>query len=421
MNIFFSGLGGVGMGPLAEIARDAGYTVFGSDIEESLMTTQLQQGGIDVHIGQQDGSFLQTTHDHSEIDWFVYTPALSPDHPEVVLAKKLGIKTAKRGEYLAHFIADKQLKLIAISGTHGKTTTAGMMIWTLQHLGVPISYSIGTTISFGPSGRYDAMSEYFVYECDEFDRNFLLFSPHVALISSIDYDHPDTYPTQDEYTSAFRQFVHQSAMTILWQKDADYITTREPSAWSLQDNEVLDLRIAGAHNRRNGTLVLKALERLHIGESKDIRLSLESFPGTDRRFEKLDNNLYSDYAHHPVEIAATLQLAREISDHVVLVYQPHQNIRQHEIKDDYTDQFELAGEIYWLPTYLSREDASLVILQPGELITHITNQDRIHVAALDDALWDTIEDARNNGSLVIGMGAGTIDAWLRSHVAKNVS
>jgi UDP-N-acetylmuramate--alanine ligase len=138
VNIFFSGLGGVGMGPLAEIARDAGYSVFGTDIEEGLMTDKLLSGGIDVHIGVQDGSFLRNTHDTSPVDWFVYTPALDDDHPELVLAKRLGIKTAKRGEYLAHFIEEKKLKLIAISGTHGKTTTTGMMIWALRELAVPV-------------------------------------------------------------------------------------------------------------------------------------------------------------------------------------------------------------------------------------------------------------------------------------------
>ncbi len=418
MNIFFSGLGGVGMGPLAKIARDAGYNVFGSDVEEGLMTNKLRLDGIDVNVGPQEGSFLQATHTTAPIDWFVYTPAIKDDHPELVLAKQLGIKTAKRGEYLAHFIEEKQLKLIAVSGTHGKTTTTGMLIWTLQELDVPISYSIGTTLTFGPSGHYDPASEYFVYECDEFDRNFLLFSPHLAIIPSIDYDHPDTYPTEDDYTDAFRQFVHQSEATILWQKDADFITLDEPSAWSLRDDEVLPIKLPGSHNRRNATLVLKAVERLSLGTNDDSQAALERFPGTDRRFEKLGDNLYSDYGHHPVEIAATLQLARELSDHVVLVYQPHQNIRQHELHGGgYTDQFELAEEVYWLPTYLSREDPTLEILQPEDLIKDITNKDHVHVADFDDELWSIIEQARTNGKLVIGMGAGAIDRWLREHVS----
>ncbi len=413
MNIFFSGIGGVGVGPLAEIARDAGYNVMGSDLEVGLMTKKLQAEGINVHIGPQDGSFLQKAHEQQAIDWFVYTPALKDDHPEFLLAKKLGIKTAKRGELLAHIIQEKQLKLIAVSGTHGKTTTTGMLIWTLQQLGIPVSYSIGTTISFGPSGHYDPSSEYFVYECDEFDRNFLLFTPYISLISSVDYDHPDTYPTKDEYTSAFRQFIHQSKATVLWQKDAEYLETKETNAWALQEDEVLGLALPGEHNRRNGTLVLKVLERLHLGENNDNRLALESFPGTDRRFEKLADNLYSDYGHHPVEIAATLQLAREVSQHVVLVYQPHQNVRQHELRGEYIDQFELADTIYWLPTYLSREDPDLPILDPQQLVQTINNKDDIHEATMNDELWQHIQDARRDGALVLCMGAGTIDGWVR--------
>jgi UDP-N-acetylmuramate--alanine ligase len=418
MHIYFSGLGGVGMGPLAEIARDAGYHVSGSDIEEGLMTAHLASRGIDVHVGIQDGSFLQQMHDSEPIDWFVYTPAIPEGHPELVLARELGIPTLKRGEYLAHFIEETDLKLIAVSGTHGKTTTTGMMIWTLKQLGIPVSYSIGSTIGFGPSGVYDPESEYFVYECDEFDRNFLYFHPYISIISSVDYDHPDTYPTEDEYKAAFRDFLDQSKMAVLWKNDADFINTRKEDAWYLQDDDIREMRLAGAHNRKNGTLVLKALERLGIGSIENNIEVLESFPGTDRRFEKLAENLYSDYGHHPTEIAATLQLAREVSDHVVLVYQPHQNIRQHEIKDQYTNQFELAEEIYWLPTYLSREDPNLAILTPEELIVNITNKDHVHVADFNDELWQTIETARRDGKLVLGMGAGKIDGWLREQLER---
>lgn len=418
MHIYFSGLGGVGMGPLAEIARDAGYTVTGSDVEEGLMTDHLATRGIDVHVGEQDGAFLEEAHRKEPVDWFVYTPAIPEGHPELVLARERGIPTLKRGEYLAHFIEETGLKLIAISGTHGKTTTTGMVIWTLKQLDIPVSYSIGTTINFGPSGVYDANSEYFVYECDEFDRNFLYFHPTLSIISSVDYDHPDTYPTEDDYKAAFRDFLDQSQTAILWQNDADYIGTSQDNAWYLQATDVCDLTLAGAHNRRNGTLVLKALERLGLGNTEKNTEIIESFPGTDRRFEKLAENLYSDYGHHPVEIAATLQLAREISDHIVLVYQPHQNIRQHEIKDQYIDQFELAEDVYWLPTYLSREDPNLAILRPEELIVNITNKDHIHVADFDDALWQNIEQARSEGKLVLGMGAGKIDGWLRDQLNR---
>src|SRR5690606_24799052 len=126
------------------------------------------------------------------------------DHPELVAARLLGIKIAKRDELLAFILKEKGLKLIAITGTHGKTTTTGMLVWCLQNLGVPISYSVGSTLPFGPSGAFRPDSEYFVYECDEFDRNFLHFEPYLSVITSIEYDHPDTYPTENEYYDAFR-------------------------------------------------------------------------------------------------------------------------------------------------------------------------------------------------------------------------
>ncbi|QQG50971.1 MAG: hypothetical protein HZB75_00460 [Candidatus Saccharibacteria bacterium] len=415
MNIYFSGVGGVGVGPLAEIAQDAGYGVQGSDRTESLTTRELRSRGIPVNIGQ-DGEFLQSCHESQPIDWFVYTSALPKDHPELVLARQLGIKTAKRDELLTYIIADKNLKLIAVAGTHGKTTTTGMMIWTLQELGIPVSYSVGTTLSFGPSGKYNPDSEYFVYECDEFDRNFLHFSPNVALITSLGYDHPDTYPTEGAYREAFMQFITQSTQTIMWQYDSNAFRNPPLRSWTLQDNEAVHIPLAGAHNRRNATLVMKALEFLHLTTNENALDILSRFPGTDRRFEKLADNVYSDYGHHPSEIAATLQMARELSEHVTLVYQPHQNVRQHEIKAHYTDCFMLAEEVFWLPTYLSREDPALPILTPDDLIRDIANKDVITIAELDDALWEHIEDARAKGNLVLAMGAGSIDAWLRSHI-----
>lgn len=415
MNIFFSGIGGVGIGPLAEIAHDAGYDVQGSDATEGLITRELRARGINITIGQ-DGEFLQACHDQSPIDWFVHTAALPTDHPELALAKQLGIKTAKRDELLAHIIKEKDLKLIAVAGTHGKTTTTGMLIWTLQQLGVPISYSVGTTISFGPSGKYDPRSQYFVYECDEFDRNFLHFNPHVSLITSLDYDHPDTYPTEENYRQAFAQFVGQSDMTIIWQPDYALIEPVESESWILGTDEVMEIRLPGAHNRRNATLVAKTIEYLESGDVDKAITALQSFPGTDRRFERLDDNLYSDYGHHPVEIAATLQLARELSDHIVLVYQPHQNVRQHEIRDQYTHQFELAETVYWLPTYLSRENPDLPILTPSELTQSITNRSTIQMAELDNDLWQAIQAARGDGKLVLCMGAGSIDSWLRQRL-----
>jgi len=416
MNIYFSGIGGVGIGPLAEIAVDAGYSVAGSDPAKTLMTKQLLQKGITIDT-VQDGTFLITHHHDKPINWFIYSSALPDDNPELEMARKLGIQTAKRDELLAYIIDDKNLKLIAIAGTHGKTTTTGMLIWAMQQLGIPISYSIGTTIKFGPSGKYDPLSEYFIYECDEFDRNFLHFHPFLSLITSIDYDHSDTYPTINDYLEAFRQFATQSNQIITWNDQHQELFRDLHRVKIINPSETTsNIAIVGKHNRRNATVVQAALQLL--GFDQDINNILARFPGADRRFEKLADNLYSDYSHHPVEIAATLQLAHEISNQIVLIYQPHQNIRQHEVRDQYTNQFELAETIYWLPTYLSREDPNLPILKPEELIQNVTNKEDIHVVDFSDELWNIIQQARQEGKLVLLMGAGKIDSWLRDKLAE---
>lgn len=418
MNVYFAGIGGVALGPLAEIARDLGYEVSGSDPNEGLMTKRLAETGIAIH-ADQSGEFLQAQHQQTPIDWFVYTSAMPQDHPELARARQLGIAhIVKRNEFINFILAEKQLKMIAIAGTHGKTTTTAMFVWAMQQLGIPVSYSIGTTISFGPSGAYIPGSEYFVYECDEFDRNFLAFSPDLSLITSIDYDHPDTYPTRADYAAAFTQFMNQSSQVIMWNHDMIEGLTPPQTAWQLRDSEIIDFALAGIHNRANATLIAKAAEFLALSNQGSIRTALSSFPGSARRFEKLGDNLYTDYGHHPAEIAATLQLARELSDHVVLVYQPHQNVRQHQIRDEYTDCMGLAEHIYWLPTYLTREDPTLAVLSPEELTANLVNREAVSYADLNDDLWESISTARAEGKLVLCMGAGTIDGWLRKQLKR---
>lgn len=416
MNIYFSGIGGVAIGPLSEIALDAGYEVQGSDKTSSLVTERLEKRGIPLSIGEQDGSFLRERHDKKPIDWFVYTSALPLDHPELVLAQKLGIKTAKRDELIARIITEKNLKLIAIAGTHGKTTTTGMAIWLAKYFSLPVSYSIGTTLSWGPSGRYVPGSEYFIYECDEFDRNFLHFRPFISVITSLDYDHADTYPTQESYREAFKQFAMQSETLFTWREYEPVFGTATNTHYI--DTVASSVRLHGEHNRRNASLILAAIEAFGLPAKYAID-GLNKFPGTDRRFEKLASNIYSDYGHTPAEIAATLQMAREISDQIVLVYQPHQNTRQHQIKDEYKDAFVAAEKIYWLPTYLSRENPSLPILAPEELYSDLANHSVVDTAEPNDTLWQTITDARKQGKLVLLMGAGSIDAWARDNLARS--
>lgn len=419
MRLYFSGIGGVGIGPLAQIARDGGYEVIGSDAAESPITRQLSDSGITVYIGQ-DGSQISQAHESAPIDWFIYTSALPSDHPELVYARDHGIKASKRDGFLAEFIKEKDLQLIAVAGTHGKTTTTGLLMYAMKQLGIPLSYSIGTTVNWGPSGLFDSASKHFVYECDEYDRNFLHFEPHVSIITALDYDHVDTYPTEKDYRDAFVQFLQQSFFGVLWEKDVQYLQTDLATDYEAYDEhmDLSHITLPGDHVRHNAFLVQKTLEKL-VGDThttEEIVAAINAFPGTSRRFEKLGNNLYSDYGHHPAEIAATLQMAKEVSDKVALVYQPHQNIRQHEIKHDYVDDvFINADQIYWLPTYLSREDPALAILTPQELSSQLTKT--VQASEMNDELWHTITDLRNNGYLVLCMGAGSIDSWIRAKLS----
>lgn len=417
MNIYFAGIGGVGIGPLAEIASDAGHYVAGSDALKSPVTHQLEARGVEISY-IQDGSFVEQTNINHPLDWFIYTAAMPPDHPELLKARALGIKTGKRDELISEIIREHNLKLIAVAGTHGKTTTTGMLVWVFKQLGIPISYSVGTTLAFGPSGHFDKNAQYFVYECDEFDRNFLHFTPYLSLITIVDYDHPDTYPTPADYLAAFQQFLNHSEHSIMWQREADQGLQIHNAGTVLKMGDLPPLHLIGVHNRENGALVARACEYLKIGTYDSVTTALNTFPGTSRRFEQLNTGLYSDYGHHPTEIAATLQLAHELSNHVTLVYQPHQNTRQHQVRTQYTTCMELADKIYWLPTYLSREDPSLPVLTPEQLTENLTNRSAVEYRDMNDQLWADIQRERAMGNLVVVMGAGTIDSWLRDQLTR---
>jgi UDP-N-acetylmuramate--alanine ligase len=421
MHIYFSGIGGVGLGPLAEVAKQAGHTVSGSDIAPGLMTEQLERLGIKYSIGQT-GAEIAAVHEKSPIDWVVITAALPPNHPEIAFAKTHKLRLSKRDEFINYIVNQKKLKLIAVSGTHGKTTTTAMLIWLFRQFDTPASYSIGTTLSFGPSGKFDPSAEYFIYEADEYDRNMLKFHPAISLITALDYDHPDTYPSVEEYKQAFGQFLEQSERTYLWQKDADYLGLKKPSGLTIVDTTLCatcPVTLTGEHNRQNASLVMACFTQLFTEfKIENVTMAMNHFPGAMRRFEKLAENIYTDYAHHPTEIAAMIQLAREISDHVIIIYQPHQNLRQHDVKDNYKTCFDGAEHVYWLPTYLSREDPKLPVLSPEDLMSGMNHPEIAEAAQLDDQMIKIIHEAHHQDKLVLAFGAGDIDGWLRKNLKE---
>lgn len=413
MNIYFSGIGGVGVGPLAMLAQDAGHNVFGSDREKSQTYNDLSGRGIELST-DQSGAFIREIHENNELDLLIYSSAIPDDHPELLIAHEYGITIAKRDDLLNQLIKYKNLKLLAVSGTHGKTSTTGMFIWVMKELGLPISYSVGTRLSFGPAAKYDKDSEYFVYEADEFDRNMLKFKPFVAVITSLDYDHPDTYEDETDYHDSFQQFVDQSDSAIAWRGlnlDGDNLT--------LLEDVSPEINLPGNHNKANGTLVLETIRKLlPEQDEKAVLLAINSFPGTARRFEELAPGLYTDYAHHPVEITSTIELARELNDNVVVIYQPHQNIRQHQLAKSggYRDSFSGAKKVYWLPTYLSREDKDLAVLSPAELIDTTDKSSEYIPSEMNEKLTESIKADLESGTMVIAMSAGDLDGWIRDLV-----
>jgi UDP-N-acetylmuramate--alanine ligase len=425
MHIFFSGIGGAAIGPLALIAKQAGYKVSGSDKQESNYLDYLRKHGINDIIVGQSREAIAELHDRDPIDWFVHTAFLDAGKVEYDFCKEQDIKVSKRDELLNLILSDKQLKLIAIAGTHGKTTTTAMAIWLMKQLNLPISYSVGAKISFGEMGVYEPSSEYFVYEADEFDRNFLNFEPHLSIISGVSWDHHEIFPTRDEYQQAFRDFINQSEVTVAWQDDATYLSLDDgvQSELLIQDDDderVHDLTLKGLYNRRDAWLVVQAIHKL-TGEPIDTLIThMNDFPGSNRRMEMLAPGLYSDYAHTPEKIrgamSVALEMAADDNKPLIVIYEPLTNRRQHFMINDYRDCFTGAAQVYWAPSYLAREDPEQRIIEPAELIARLDDPTIAQPVELDDALERTIEAHLAKGDMVVAMaggGGGSLDEWLR--------
>ncbi|MBR3135254.1 hypothetical protein IKG54_01660, partial [Candidatus Saccharibacteria bacterium] len=362
---------------------------------------ELKAAGIPIKIGEQDGEFLR----ESGAEWYVYTSALPADALELLVAQEMGMKISKRDELIAYLVSELGLKMVAVAGTHGKTTTTGMIIWACLQLGLPVSYLIGTTLGFARSGRYYSGDKYFIYEADEYDRNFLHFHPWIGVVTVATYDHPDIYPTVEDYQAAFRQFEEQSEMVIYGgEVDARF-------------------NLAGKLRREDATTALAVIKQIvmeggyEIAEEEIVRV-LNEFPGVGRRFEKISLGVYSDYGHHPEEITATIRMALEQAEidglkGVVAIYEPHQNVRQQQVREGYRDAFTGVDKLYWLPTYLTREDPELTVITPEEFIADLSNSEVGEAAEADDSLAEKLRKWRDDGYLILLLTAGPADEWIR--------
>ncbi len=431
MHIYFSGIGGTAIGPLALIAKQAGYEVSGSDKQDSQYIQYLRGKDLNnIHIGQSEEQ-IAAVHANMPIDWFVYTSALTlenSDADELKFCDEQNIKTSKRDEFLNQILQDKKLKLIAVAGTHGKTTTTAMIIWLLKQLEEPLSYSVGAKISFGDMGQYEPKSEYFVYECDEFDRNFLAYEPFISVITGVSWDHHEIFPTREDYQEAFKEFITRSKWTILWQDDADYLGLGESSNYSIQDPSKLQIQhinLRGRFNRLDGWLAIQAVHELINTPITKLIEFMGKFPGLQRRMEEIVPNLYSDYAHTPEKIRGAMSVALEMASHkdqnVVVVYEPLTNRRQHNMIDGYGDCFKGAKKLYWIPSYLAREDPKQRVMLPEELIIHLADPSIAEPVERDEKLKATIQKHLDGGDMVVAMtggGGDSLDEWVRQEFKK---
>ena len=426
MHIHFIGIGGAGIGPLAIVAKRAGYYVSGSDLQNSDTIEYLEKIGIkDVIIGD-DEKALQQINSRNKVDWVVYTSSLTINNlnPAVLrFAKENNIKATKRDAFLVYFLKIKKLKLIAIAGTHGKTTTTAMLVWLFKSFNIPISYLLPATTNYADLGDYDEESEYFVYEADEFDYNFLAFSPEISIISGVSYDHHEIFKTVEIYKKAFIDFIAQSKNTLIYNNDANYLGINNTPGIEIISNDdplIEHIKLLGLYNRQDAFLVSKIFSYLSNYSLENVFKIMSEFPGLHRRMEQIYPNLYTDYAHTPEKIKAALNVAKEMvadtHQKIIVVYEPLTNRRQLHIQDQYGDTFKDADRLYWIDSYLAREDPSDPIIPPSELIKKISNPEIAEPQKRGPELLTIIKKHLDDGDFVIGISGGggnSLDEWLR--------
>lgn len=393
VHIYFIGIGGISMSGLAEILLTENFRISGSDRAASDLTRLLESRGATVFYEQREENITP------DIDLIVYTAAIKPDNPELVAAGRLNIPTLTRAQLLGQMMQNYKIP-IAISGTHGKTTTTSMIAQILLEAGVDPTLSIGGVYKpIGGNIRVGS-SEYFVTEACEYTNSFLSFLPKIGIILNIEEDHLDFFKDIQDIRNSFHRFalllpedgtlIINSAIQHLEEITAglscrvityglspssDYSASQItydalgcPSFHLMRRNgkeEVFSLKVHGEHNVTNALAAIALADILDIPDDV-IAKGLLAFDGTDRRFEykgQLNGvNIIDDYAHHPTEIRATLNAAREYPHQKLwCVFQPHTYTRTKAFLDEFAGALCLADEIVLADIYAAREKDTLGI------------------------------------------------------------
>jgi UDP-N-acetylmuramate-alanine ligase len=402
-HVHLMGIGGIGMAGIAWLLKERGYTVSGCDLQQNRQTAWLSRHGIGIASGH-DGAHIS-----DQIDWLVRSTAVPDSHPEVRRALELGIPVSRRGEVLPALMRDRTC--IAVSGTHGKTTTTAMIA---QVLGC--GFCVGGEIA-GLGGAVARDGEIMVVEADESDGTVAGYTPDYAVITNIEYDHMEHHASEAAFIGCFEQLIRQTKKTV-------YYCAEDPIASRICMDQAkcvpysfpprpFTLPLPGRHNQLNAAAV-KAVSSIWKPDG-EIDQALAGVRPVARRFETVFEGsgirIVSDYAHHPTEIAALIQTAQELKPQRLLgVFQPHRYTRTLALGDDFPPSFEGLEQLWLVPVYAASEQplaggtsADLAARFPRQWDGHL------HLSPGIDSAWDDIRKQLCQGDLLLIIGAGDIE------------
>ncbi|GAB4535471.1 MAG: UDP-N-acetylmuramate--L-alanine ligase [Anaerolineae bacterium] len=435
--IHLIGIGGAGLSAIATVLLEQGYTVSGSDLRASPTTERLARLGARVHIGHAAANL-------GEADLVVVSSAVPADNPELLEAKRRGVPVVKRAEWLGHMMAGK--RGVAVAGTHGKTTTTAMIAFVLRDAGLDPTFIVGGDIPQLGTNAAAGRGDVFVIEADEYDHTFLGLRPEIAVVTVVEWDHPDCYPTPESMQEAFREFIGLVPPDGLVVACGDEPTVRELmgksgrpamiTTYGLgEDNHwhAFDLRpntqggydfsisttnqpasqsstaIPGVHNVRNALAALLVAHSLGV-PVEQATVALAQFRGVARRFEIKGEAggvlVVDDYAHHPTEIRATLSAARTHYPErkVWAVFQPHTYSRSRALLGEFATAFGAADHVILVDIFPAREvnDGSVT---SRDILNQMEHPDARYIGALEEAAG-FLADHLRSGDLLITLGAG---------------
>ncbi|MFA5998202.1 MAG: Mur ligase domain-containing protein [Candidatus Paceibacterota bacterium] len=409
--LYMVGIGGIGMSALAQYAKDHGAAVTGSDREASPVTELLEKKGIEVVIGQKAENVP------TDADTVVYSDSVPETNPERVRAKELGIPELSYFKMLGQISEGK--KTIAVAGTHGKTTTTGMLASILADAGASPTAIVGSIVKDFGSNYLHGDSDLFVVEACEYRDHLLELSPEILVLTNVEWDHTDYFPSLSALQETFRKAIarvsndgaivtdpnNPNIAPLLAHAKAKVIDyTKEPA---------YELRLPGEFNQSNARAAAAAARLAYPSITDDtIRTTLASFQGTWRRFEykgktEKGAEVYDDYAHHPTAVKKTLEALRaKVKRKIIVAFHPHLYSRTRDLLDEFATAFADADEVLIAPIYAARETDDGTI--SSEILAERIRATGVEATALDfDAILKTLREVES-GNTIMTMGAGDI-------------